>query len=68
MASFAGDPAILGRAIFVDSKPLTIIGIMPPHFGWNVADIWIPDAADFTDPHPMDRAMPIFVVCWSWQK
>ena len=56
MASFAGDPAILGRALFVDGKPLIVIGIMPPHFGWNVADIWVPDAADFTDPNPMDRA------------
>jgi len=40
----------------VDSKPLIVIGIMPPHFGWNVADIWVPDWPGFTDPHPMDRA------------
>ena len=46
MTSFGGDPATVGRSIVVDDKPLTIAGIMPPHFAWNTADIWIPDRAD----------------------
>lgn len=56
MSKFGGDPAMLGRSILVEDKPVTIVGIMPPHFAWNVADIWIPDRADFSDVHPMERA------------
>ena len=55
MNSFGGDPSALGRTIFVDGKPLTVIGIMPPHFAWNTDDIWIPDRVDHNDPKPMDR-------------
>jgi predicted permease len=56
MASFGGDPATLGRTIVVDDKTRTIVGIMPPHFAWNTADIWIPDRVDHSDSKPMERA------------
>lgn len=55
IAKFGADPGILGRMVQIDGKPLTIIGIMPQHFGWNNADIWAPDRADFSDPNPMER-------------
>ena len=29
---FAGDPAVVGRTIQLNSEPFTIIGVMPPHF------------------------------------
>lgn len=32
---FGGDPAILGRAIDVDSRPRQVIGVMPRGFGWT---------------------------------
>jgi MacB-like periplasmic core domain len=56
MASFGGNPATLGHTIVVDDQTRTIIGIMPPHFAWNTADIWVPDRVDRSDPKPMERA------------
>ena len=30
---FGGDPAIVGRTIRIDGKPVTVVGVMPPRFG-----------------------------------
>ena len=35
---------------------MTVIGVMPPRFTWNMADIWIPDPADRRDPDGMKKA------------
>ncbi len=39
---FGGDPGILGRAITLDGKPYTVIGVMPPNFKFWAADVWTP--------------------------
>ena len=48
---FGGDKNIVGRQIVVNELPSTIVGVMPPTFGWHIqkgtqaskpADIWIP--------------------------
>jgi putative ABC transport system permease protein len=48
---FGGDKNIIGRKIILNERPNTIIGVMPPNFGWHIrkgtqaskpADIWIP--------------------------
>ncbi|HEY1240539.1 MAG TPA: ABC transporter permease [Bryobacteraceae bacterium] len=52
---FGGDPGILGRTIALSSTPMTVIGVMPPRFTWNVADVWMPDPADRRDPDQMKR-------------
>jgi predicted permease len=41
---FAADPAVVGRTIALDTRPFTIVGIMPPKFQGltDTAQLWIP--------------------------
>jgi putative ABC transport system permease protein len=44
---FGGDPAILGKAVLLDRRPYSIIGVMPPNFSFFsestiTEDIWLP--------------------------
>jgi len=48
---FGGDKQIVGRQILVNERPNTIVGVMPPGFGWHIqrstqaskpADVWAP--------------------------
>ena len=39
---FAGDPGILNRAIILDGKSYTVIGVMPARFKFWAADVWTP--------------------------
>ncbi|MFL6428465.1 MAG: ABC transporter permease, partial [Acidobacteriaceae bacterium] len=32
---FGADPAIIGKSVYLDAKPHTIIGVMSPSFAWN---------------------------------
>lgn len=43
---FSADPAILGRSITIDSRPITVIGVLPPGFRlpdkhWNEPDVYL---------------------------
>ena len=46
-ASFNADPSVLNRVFVLNGTPRTLVGIMPPRFGWYDADVWIPKT-----PHP----------------
>jgi putative ABC transport system permease protein len=46
-ARFNGDPNILNKVFVLNGTARTLIGIMPPRFGWYDADVWIPKT-----PHP----------------
>ena len=41
---FASDPDVVGKTIRVDSKPYTIVGVMPQEFDFplNASEIWLP--------------------------
>jgi hypothetical protein len=40
---FAADPGVIGKAIHVNSRPATVVGVMSPGFGfpWR-QEVWIP--------------------------
>ena len=40
---FDGDPSILGKTLVLNDTPRTLVGIMPPRFGWYEADVLIPE-------------------------
>jgi putative ABC transport system permease protein len=47
---FGGDPGVIGRAITLEDKSRTVIGIMPHGFQFpKSSDLWIPLALDPTD-------------------
>ena len=46
-ARFNGDPNVLNRVFVLNGTARTLVGIMPPRFGWYDADVWIPKT-----PHP----------------
>ena len=47
---FAGDANIVGRQIHLDSKPFTVVGVLPSWFTYPDAEIqvWVPFKADLT--------------------
>ena len=48
---FSGDPHAIGRTITLDDVPRTIIGVMPPRFGWWTNEaFWLPLRMDPKDP------------------
>lgn len=40
---FGADPNIINKTLILNDTPRTLIGIMPPRFGWGDADLWIPE-------------------------
>jgi putative ABC transport system permease protein len=40
---FSADPSILNKTFVLNDVPRTLIGIMPPRFGWGDSDVWIPE-------------------------
>jgi putative ABC transport system permease protein len=40
---FSADPKILNTTFVLNGTPRTLIGVMPPRFGWGDSDMWIPE-------------------------
>jgi putative ABC transport system permease protein len=39
---FSADPSLINKTFVLNGTQRTLIGIMPPRFGWGDADMWIP--------------------------
>ena len=39
---FNSQPNVIGRRLELNRKPYTILGVVPPRFTWNDADVYIP--------------------------
>jgi putative ABC transport system permease protein len=47
---FDGNPAAVGKTVRLNGHPHTIVGVMPPRFGWWTSDgVWLPLAPSRTD-------------------
>ena len=41
---FNSDPGIIGKTLELDHQPYTVLGVVPPRFTWNDADVYVPMA------------------------
>jgi putative ABC transport system permease protein len=57
---FGADPAVIGRTLVFDGQPYTVIGVMPPRFEWNIADLWLPAVMQRSDDPETPRGMRAF--------
>ncbi|HLY43016.1 MAG TPA: ABC transporter permease [Terracidiphilus sp.] len=60
---FDGDRNVIGKTLVLDGVPHTIIGVMPPRFGWWTSEaFWLPmpmdDLSDETPIHVIMRLRP----------
>jgi len=52
---FDGDRNVLGKTMILNGVPHSIIGVMPPRFGWWTNDsFWLPMPMDPTDDSPIN--------------
>jgi putative ABC transport system permease protein len=51
--AFHQDPTVLGRVLYLDGAPLTVVGVMDPAievYGFSTVDLWVPLPLDATLP------------------
>jgi predicted permease len=41
---FNSDPGVVGKTLELDHQPYTVLGVVPPRFTWNDADVYLPMA------------------------
>jgi putative ABC transport system permease protein len=58
--SFGADPGVLGRTLVLDGTAWTVIGVMPPRFEWNIADLWLPAVMNPADDPRTPRGTRAF--------
>ncbi len=49
---FNADPGILNKTFVLNGTSRTLIGVMPPRFGWGDSDLWIPEKPSRADTTP----------------
>ena len=50
VAQYSMDPAVVGRTFVLNGVPTTCVGVMPPRFTKQAADLWKPMRLDRADP------------------
>ena len=60
MTHFGGDAGVLGRTMNLNGELRTVIGVMPPRFEWNIADLWLPATLSRTDDPASPRGFRAF--------
>jgi putative ABC transport system permease protein len=58
--SFGADPGVIGRTLVLDGTSWTVIGVMPPRFEWNIADLWLPAPINRSDDPRTPRGTRAF--------
>jgi putative ABC transport system permease protein len=57
---FGADPGVVGRTLVLNGEPRTVVGVMPPRFEWNIADLWLPAALRRSDDPQTARGFRAF--------
>jgi putative ABC transport system permease protein len=58
---YGGDPAIVGRAVSINTRPHTVVGVMPPRFGFpEISRLWVPLAFYAESWSRDDRSLEMF--------
>ncbi|HEX4630374.1 MAG TPA: ABC transporter permease [Chthoniobacterales bacterium] len=54
---FGSDPAIVGKQVQISSRPITILGVMPPGFEYpEQTQIWVPSAVNISEESRDNRS------------
>jgi predicted permease len=55
VAHYSMDPGVVGRTFVLNGVPTTCVGVMPPRFTKQAADLWKPLTIDRADPAQRSR-------------
>ena len=55
VAQYSMDPGVVGRTFVLNGVPTTCVGVMPPRFTKQAADLWKPMRLDRADPAQQRR-------------
>ena len=55
VAQYSLDPGVVGRTFVLNGVPTTCVGVMPPRFTKQAADLWKPMKLDRADPEQQRR-------------
>jgi putative ABC transport system permease protein len=55
VAHYSTDPSVVGRVFVLNGVPTTCVGVMPPRFTKQAADLWMPMKLDRADPEQQQR-------------
>ncbi|MGH9663156.1 MAG: ABC transporter permease, partial [Bryobacteraceae bacterium] len=61
---FGGDPLVTGKVVTLDSRPYTIVGVLPPGFQFPFpgVDVWVTRPSDFSAIPPQLRRITSILV------